>query len=99
MIHYITPERLNSWSRNFYQLFDITPAEFRRYRIPGVPWKPGIGPNDFKLLTRSPVLQCVTGMRASLLAARLVGEGVRNVHVLDGGITAWIDAGYMVEDA
>lgn len=39
------------------------------------------------------VLVCKTGMSAASAAKRLVKAGFERVHVLDGGITAWEQAG------
>ncbi|MEZ5266551.1 MAG: rhodanese-like domain-containing protein [Acidimicrobiales bacterium] len=42
------------------------------------------------------VLVCLSGGRASKAEAALAGLGMANLHVLDGGITAWEQQGYDV---
>ena len=42
------------------------------------------------------VLVCLSGGRASKAESALAGLGMSNLHVLDGGITAWEQAGHDV---
>lgn len=99
MVRYLDAKHLNGWAKSLYQIIDVTPAEFREKKIPGVPHKLMPTEEDFQQVLRQPVLQCRKGVRARNLAWELVEAGVaKQVFVLAGGIEAWIDAGYEVED-
>ena len=45
------------------------------------------------------ILHCASGGRSALAAATLKQMGYENVAHLDGGIKAWKDAGFPVEDS
>lgn len=44
------------------------------------------------------VLICQSGRRAHALGDRLADSGFDDVYFLDGGISAWLDAGFETED-
>ncbi len=41
---------------------------------------------------------CQTGKRAEQFASRLLEDGYENISVVEGGLKAWIDAGYPIEE-
>ena len=47
---------------------------------------------------RRTIVVCASGARAALAAATLTSMGYEDVAVLDGGLTAWIDAGRPVSE-
>lgn len=99
MLRYVTPQQVNGWAKNFYQLIDVTPPNLREYRIVGVPHKTRLDARDFLLVTRTPVLQCRMGLRAAVVALQLIEDGVAHeVYVLKGGINEWIRQGFPVEE-
>jgi rhodanese-related sulfurtransferase len=77
-------------------------------RIPGSTWVPR-GMLEFRADTTSPyhqegfdpdrrvIVHCASGGRSALAAAALEDMGYTNVAHLDGGITAWAEAGRPVE--
>ena len=44
------------------------------------------------------ILVCGSGYRANIVASRLKQDGFTHVHSLAGGITAWMNAGYRIEN-
>ena len=81
------------------RLLDVrTPAEFTTAHIPGsynVPLDLLREHRDElrEHLDQDVVLICRSGARAGQAEALLAGTGLANLHVLDGGITAWQQAG------
>jgi len=84
------------------RLIDVrTPAEFETAHIPGaynVPLDLLREHRDeiVKHLDKNVVLVCRSGQRAAKADETLRRAGLVNVHVLDGGITAWEGKGYDV---
>jgi rhodanese-related sulfurtransferase len=85
------------------------PSELaERGRIPGSTWVPR-GMLEFRADPTSPyhqdgfdpdrrvIVHCASGGRSALAAAALQEMGYTNVAHLDGGITAWAEAGRPVE--
>jgi rhodanese-related sulfurtransferase len=81
------------------RLLDVrTPAEFTTAHIPGsynVPLDLLREHRDElrQHLEQDVVLICRSGARAGQAETLLAGTGLANLHVLDGGITAWQNAG------
>ena len=94
-------ERLNSSEPP--RLIDVrTPAEFETAHIPGaynVPLDLLREHRDeiVKHLDQEVVLICRSGQRAARADETLRRAGLSNVHVLDGGITAWQSRGFSVK--
>ena len=64
------------------------------YADPNSPYhRPELDPS------RRVILYCASGGRSALAADLLMSMGYRSVAHLDGGIKAWREAGYAVEDA
>jgi rhodanese-related sulfurtransferase len=84
------------------RLLDVrTPAEFQTEHIDGaynVPLDtlPEHGPEIRASVADPVVLVCRSGQRAQRADAALRATGMTNLHVLDGGMTAWIAAGQPV---
>ncbi|MHC4139677.1 MAG: rhodanese-like domain-containing protein [Planctomycetota bacterium] len=47
---------------------------------------------------RHSYIVCQAGKRAEQFAKRLLEKGYENISVLEGGLKAWIDAGYPIEE-
>ena len=81
------------------RLLDVrTPAEFTTAHIPGSYNVPldllREHRNELRQhLDQDVVLICRSGARAGQAETLLAGTGLTNLHVLDGGITAWQNAG------
>ncbi|MCP4912522.1 MAG: rhodanese-like domain-containing protein [Oligoflexia bacterium] len=45
-------------------------------------------------LSKTIICQCRSGKRSLTAATHLMGEGFENLYNLEGGILAWIEAGY-----
>ena len=81
------------------RLLDVrTPAEFTTAHIPGSYNVPLDLLREHREelrehLDQDVVLICRSGARAGQAEALLAGTGLANLHVLDGGITAWQQAG------
>lgn len=94
-------EQLNSGRRP--RLIDVrTPAEFETVHIPGaynVPLDLLREHRDeiAKHLDENVVLICKSGLRAAQADETLRRAGLTNVHVLDGGMTAWESKGFTVK--
>lgn len=77
-----------------------TPGEFAARHIPGsynVPLPELAEHHDELRAAAGPVvLVCESGRRAEQAEARLANSGFANVHVLDGGVAAWVDGGLPV---
>ena len=94
-------QSLREWtaSTDGPRLLDVrTPAEFTAAHIPGsynVPLDLLREHRDElrQHLDQDVVLICRSGVRAGQAEALLAGTGLANLHVLDGGITAWQHAG------
>jgi rhodanese-related sulfurtransferase len=84
------------------RLLDVrTPAEFQTVHIPGsynVPLDLLREHRDeiVKHLEHDVVLVCRSGQRAAHAQETLRSAGLGNVHILDGGITAWQGKGFDV---
>lgn len=52
--------------------------------------------HDVRVAQGAVVLICQSGQRAQKAAALLRSSGMANMHVLDGGMKAWLSAGYPV---
>ncbi|WP_123025156.1 rhodanese-like domain-containing protein [Mycolicibacterium stellerae] len=93
-------ERLNA--SHAPRLIDVrTPGEFETAHIPGaynVPLDLLREHRDeiVKHLDQDVVLICRSGQRAAQADETLRNAGLTNVHVLDGGITAWESKGFEV---
>ena len=83
----------------FIRLLDVrTPAEFETAHIPGAYNVPldtlGEHGAEIRSVTDVPiVLVCQSGQRASKADDALRALGMRNLHLLDGGVNAWTAAG------
>jgi rhodanese-related sulfurtransferase len=76
------------------------PVEYRIAHVPGAINIPQ--PNLERRLeeidrSRGLVLYCIAGKRTKLAEQTLLDQGVDKVFHLDGGLTAWIDAGYPIK--
>ena len=84
------------------RLLDVrTPAEFETAHIPGAYNVPldtlGEHGAEIRSVTDVPiVLVCQSGQRASKADDALRALGMRNLHLLDGGVNAWTAAGLEV---
>ena len=88
-------------SKQDCQIIDVREtAEHESIRIPGAKLVP-LSEIDqkFNLIDkkRSTYLHCGVGKRAQKAAEYLSTLGFKELHVVDGGIKAWIEAGYPVE--
>lgn len=85
------------------KIIDVrTPAEFESVHIPGSYNVPlDLLPEHREELSdtlRSPaILVCKSGNRAQRAAAQLRAANLSNVHILEGGLTAWQAAGHPVK--
>ncbi|GGK75756.1 rhodanese-like domain-containing protein [Mangrovihabitans endophyticus] len=80
------------------RLLDVRePAEFEAMHIPGAYNVPLRMMREHRTELRTHldqvVLVCRSGMRATQAEQLLTGIGMSNVHVLDGGVLAWEQAG------
>jgi rhodanese-related sulfurtransferase len=97
----VDAQSLREWtaSTDGPRLLDVrTPAEFTAAHVPGsynVPLELLREHRDElrQHLGQDVVLICRSGVRAGQAEALLAGTGLANLHVLDGGITAWQNAG------
>ncbi|OKH24308.1 rhodanese-like domain-containing protein [Chroogloeocystis siderophila] len=84
--------------RQAVNLVDVRePAENAREKIPGSVLMPlsNFNPADVPFAPEKPtVLYCRTGNRSAQAAQKLFAAGVNEVEHLEGGLTAWIEAGY-----
>lgn len=83
------------------RLLDVrTPGEFESAHIHGAYNVPldqlGEHAAEVRGATGVVVLICQSGRRAQQAEALLRREGMTNVHVLDGGMNAWLAGGYAV---
>lgn len=97
----ITPEELRDWmaAKDAPRVLDVrSPAEFSSSHVAGS-WNV---PLDLlrehrdelrEHLDQDVVLICRSGARAGQAETLLAGAGLPNLHVLDGGILAWEQAG------
>lgn len=85
------------------RLLDVrTPGEYESVHIRGAYNVPldtlGEHAREIRASVTAPViLICQSGQRARRAEAALKESGMPNLHVLDGGMKAWIDAGLPVE--
>jgi rhodanese-related sulfurtransferase len=93
----LDPTALRDWlaQSDAPRVIDVrTPAEFETAHIPGsynVPLHL-LREHSAEIaghLDQEVVLVCRSGMRAAQAEATLAGAGLPNVHLLEGGITAW----------
>jgi rhodanese-related sulfurtransferase len=97
----VDPRTLATWLRDQtdVKLLDVrSPAEFEGVHIPGAYNVPldTLGEHAAEIqrhVDETVVLVCRSGMRASQALQRLAAAGMENVHVLDGGMIAWQQAG------
>lgn len=86
---------------NKSQVIDVREkAEYERVRIPGTKLVPlSEFEKKYSVIDRNrPVyIHCGVGSRAQKAAEYLSSVGYENLYVIDGGIKAWIEAGYPVE--
>ena len=78
------------------RLLDVrTPSEFENGHISGAYNVPldelHEHANEIRMASGTVVLVCQSGRRAQRAEALLHGAGMVNVHVLDGGMNAWIE--------
>ena len=84
------------------RLLDVrTPGEFESHHIAGAYNVPldllGEHGNEIRAGVADPViLVCRSGQRARKAEEVLAASGMRNLHILDGGMTAWSAAGLPV---
>lgn len=84
------------------RLLDVrTPGEFETQHIAGAYNVPldllGEHGNEIRSRVADPViLVCRSGQRARKAEAVLAAAGMNNLHILDGGMTAWVAAGLPV---
>lgn len=83
------------------RLLDVrTPGEFETAHIPGsynVPLDQlGEHRDEIRHLSSDVVVVCQSGNRATQAERRLAEAGMGNVHVLSGGMNAWLQAGAAV---
>lgn len=96
----ISPAELRSLLRDdpTTRIIDVrTGGEFETMHIPGSYNVPLDDLNEhgetIAAIDEPVVLVCLSGGRASKAESALAGMGMSNLHVLDGGITAWEHAG------
>jgi rhodanese-related sulfurtransferase len=81
------------------RLLDVrTPGEYESVHVPGAYNVPldtlGEHAEEIRATVSEPVvLICQSGARARRAEAALTGSSMRNLHVLEGGMNAWIAAG------
>jgi rhodanese-related sulfurtransferase len=80
------------------RLLDVrTPAEFETAHIRGAYNVPldilNEHAREIRIVNEPVVLVCASGQRAKKAEAALVEAGMAQLHVLDGGMTAWTSAG------
>jgi len=99
----LSPDQLHAMltAPNAPRLVDVrTPAEFETTHIEGSYNVPldmlREHRREFARHLEDVVLICRSGQRASTAEETLRREGLTRVHLLDGGITAWMDAGLEV---
>lgn len=97
----LDPTILKNWmaENRPFKIIDVrTPAEFESMHIPGAYNVPldTLGEHREELRTHleePAILVCRSGQRAAQAEQKLAEVGMDNVHVLEGGITAWEAAG------
>lgn len=83
-------------------LLDVrTPAEYEEVHIPGSVLHPlsGLNSGEISELLKGKeacILVCGTGKRARQAADKLAAQGIRTLKILDGGVSAWHQAGLSV---
>ena len=78
-----------------------TPAEFRERHVEGSILHPitDLAPQTVKELAKGKtacVVICASGHRASMAATKLRNSGLDAVYVLEGGVQAWVAAGFPI---
>jgi rhodanese-related sulfurtransferase len=87
------------------RLLDVrTPGEFESQHIAGAYNVPldllGEHGHEIRAHVSDPViLVCRSGQRARKAEEALAAAGMKNLHILDGGMTAWVAAGLPVRQA
>ena len=97
----LTPDELAQFLREHPEarLLDVrTPGEFESQHIAGAYNVPldqlGEHGHEIRARVADPViLICRSGQRARKAEDALAATGMRNLHILDGGMTAWVAAG------
>ena len=97
----LTPDELAQFltERPEARLLDVrTPGEFETQHIAGAYNVPldllGEHGHEIRARVADPViLICRSGQRARKAEDALAATGMRNLHILDGGMTAWVGAG------
>ena len=83
-------------------IFVETSTDFSAGHVPGARWVPR-GSLELEISDVAPdknaaiAVTCLNGQNAALAGATLKGLGYQNVSVLDGGMAAWRQAGFGVE--
>lgn len=103
MIKSINAHEAKHWlDNNEAIIVDVRePAEYAEAHIPGASLVPvgtieidKLPPHDNKKV----IIHCKFGKRGSVACEKLIGSGANlEVYNLEGGITAWIEAGYPVK--
>lgn len=99
----ITAQQAKEWLDNHEALIiDVRePAEYQEVRIDGSHLIPVGAITAAKLpdlQNKKLIVHCKLGKRGSIACEKLLQENpALEVYNLDGGITAWIDAGYAVK--
>ncbi len=81
------------------QLIDVrTPAEYGEVHIEGSRLMPldRLRPEEVKSSAKDCVIVCRSGKRAAQAMEKLAAAGCANLRVLEGGVTAWEEAGLPV---
>jgi rhodanese-related sulfurtransferase len=97
----ITPQQAAQQQNSALFLDVRTPAEYQEVHINGAVLHPlsDLNPNQVRELTAGKsgcVVICRSGGRARQASEKLLGSGLTSVTVLEGGVTAWDNAGLPV---
>jgi rhodanese-related sulfurtransferase len=99
----VSPGQVQEWARKGdVFLVDLrSPEEFEEMRIAGS----FLGPLSRLVMTAFPITEelktvfiCQNGHQASKVAGDLAEEDAGQIYALDGGLEAWLSAGYDVDD-
>jgi len=97
----ITPQQAQQMQNRALFLDVRTPAEFEEVHIQGAVLHPlsDLNPTKVQELASNKngcVVICRSGGRARQASEKLVSSGVSNIAILEGGVTAWDNAGLPV---
>jgi rhodanese-related sulfurtransferase len=101
-VQLVSPQELQS-NKPPVVIFVDTSQDFARGHAPGARWAPR-GWLEFQIGDLAPsretpiAVTCADGRNSSLAGATLKGLGYQNVSVLEGGMTAWRQAGLPAEE-